>query len=132
MRQFTDEKTISIYRQEYSGSPATSSYILSSSATGYLRPLSEEASATNGIQYGYGFNLITEIDIDIQEADIIVIDSVQYNVRGVVSHDRGGITQYKRALMLKSENVTIDTHFNVITEDSFAMLMETGDQILTE
>lgn len=110
MRTFTNQKSIAVYRQTYSGTPAISSFLLQygtttgvSAVTGYLRPLGEEASSMNGIQYGYGFNLIVETAIDIKEGDQVVIDSVTYNVRGVVNHDRGTATQYKRCLMTKSE-----------------------------
>ena len=110
MKIFTTEKPIAIYRQTYAGSPAVSSFALQygtttgvSSVTGYLRPLSEESAATNGIQYGYGFNLIVEVNIDVQEGDQVVIAGTTYTVRGIATHDRGTITQYKRCLMLKSE-----------------------------
>lgn len=110
MRTFTGQKPIAIFRQTYTGTPLKSSYLLQygtttgvSAVTGYLRPLTEEASTINGIQYGYGFNLIVEVDVDVKEGDQVVIAGVTYNVRGVVVHDRGTVTQYKRALMLKSE-----------------------------
>lgn len=102
MRTFTNQKTISaIKRQTYVGNK--SSYASVGTATGYLRPLSEEASSVNGVQFGFGFNLIVETDVDIRETDKVTIDSVEYTVRGVANHDRGGATKYKRILMVKPE-----------------------------
>ncbi len=102
MRTFTNQKTISaINRQTYAG--GKSSYATVGSATGYLRPLTEEQASTNGVQFGLGFSLITETDVDIREQDKVVIDSVEYTVRGTVLHDRGGATRYRRCLLTKPE-----------------------------
>lgn len=103
MQYFTQNNTISaIKRQTYTGDKSVYSTV--GSGTGYLRPLSEEQASANGIQYGLGFSLIVETDVDIQEADKVTVDSVEYTVRGVVNHDRGEITAYKRCLLLKGEN----------------------------
>ena len=71
--------------------------------TCYLRPLNEEQSASNGVQFGLGFSIIVEKDFDIQEGDKFTIESVEYTIRGVVNHDRGIRTSYKKALALKGE-----------------------------
>ena len=103
MRTFTNQKVISaIKRQTYVGQKSTFASV--GTATGYLRPLSEEASAANGVQFGYGFNLIFETDVDIRENDKVTIEGVEYTVKGVVNHDRGNLTAYKRALLTKPEN----------------------------
>lgn len=105
MQTFTGQKTISaISRQTYSGSPSKSSYSSVGTATCYLRPLSEDQSSVNGFQYGTAFSAIFETSVDIREADKITISSVVYNVHGVVNHDRGFNTSYKRALLVKAEN----------------------------
>lgn len=102
MLPFTGQKTISaIKRLVYVGDK--SSYSSVGSATGYLRPLNEVENSNAGFQYGNGFSLIIETDVDIREADKITIDSVEYTIKGVVNHDRGGITAYKRCLMVKPE-----------------------------
>ncbi len=104
MRQFTNEKQITkVERLAYTGTLAAMT-TTAVTATGYLRPLSEEASSNNGIQYGYGFSLILECEVDIQEGDRLTIAGTVYTVRGVVNHDRGGATAYKRCLLLKPEN----------------------------
>jgi len=72
--------------------------------TCYLRPLNEEQSASNGVQFGLGFSIIVEVDFDIREGDKVTIDTVEYTIRGVVNHDRGIRTQYKKCLALKAEN----------------------------
>lgn len=105
MLTFTTEKIVTaINRQTYSGSPAVSSYASIGTATCYLRPLNEEQSSMNGMQYGQAYSAIFETSVDIREADKIVIDGIEYTVRGVVNHDRGGQTAYKRCLLMKPEN----------------------------
>ena len=71
--------------------------------TCYLRPMGEEDSAMNGVQFGLGFSIIVECDVDILEGDKLTIEGVEYTIRGVVNHDRGSATRYKRALALKAE-----------------------------
>ena len=105
MRTFTGQQTVSaISRQTYSGSPSKSSYSSVGTASCYLRPLTEEQSSMNGMQYGTGFSAIFETSVDVQEGDKLTISSIQYTVRGVVNHDRGRNTPYKRCLLLKAEN----------------------------
>lgn len=105
MRSFTGQKTVSaISRQTYSGSPSKSTYSSVGTATCYLRPLTEEQAAMNGMQYGTSFSAIFETSVDVREADKLTIDGVVYTVRGVVNHDRGFATAYKRALLTKPEN----------------------------
>jgi len=102
MLTFTTEKTITaIKRQVYTGNK--SAFVTVGTATAYLRPLNEQQSAENGVQFGLGFSLIFECDVDIRQADKVTIESVEYTVAGVVNHDRGNLTRYKRAVLLKPE-----------------------------
>ncbi len=102
MLYFTNNNTISaIKRQVYLS--GKSSYVSVAAANGYLRPLSEEQAAANGFQYGNGFSLIVEVVTDIREGDKVTVDGTEYTVRGVVNHNRGGITAYKRCLMLRPQ-----------------------------
>jgi hypothetical protein len=71
--------------------------------TCYLRPMNEEQSAQNGVQFGLGFMVIVECDVDIRQGDIMVIEGIEYTIRGVVNHDRGHLTRYKRASVTKPE-----------------------------
>jgi hypothetical protein len=104
MRTFTGQKSISsIDRLTYTGSKSVFASV-AASVSCYLRPLTEEQASMNGFQYGTGFSAIFEVAIDIQEGDRVTIDSEVYTVRGVVNHNRGINTQYKRALLMKSEN----------------------------
>lgn len=102
MRTFTSQKSFTIKRQVYTGDKSTYTTV-AGTFSGYLRPMTEEQAAVNGVQFGLGFMLITETDVDIRQGDRITIDSVEYTIRGVVNHDRGGITKYKRAVMTKPE-----------------------------
>lgn len=99
---FTTQQTISsIARQTYTGDK--SSYASVGNATCYLRPLTEEQAAQNGVQWGNGFTMIVECAVDIREGDKVTISSTEYTVRGVVNHNRGGFTAYKRVLLLKPQ-----------------------------
>lgn len=88
-------------RQTYTGNK--SAYASVGTATGYLRPLNEQQSNFAGVQYGLGFSLIVETSVDIREGDKVTISGVTYLVRGMVNHDRGGATAYKRCLLTKPE-----------------------------
>lgn len=98
MLYFTTNNTISaIKRQSYTG--GKSSYSSVGSGTGYLRPLSEEQAQANQMQWGQAFSLIVECAVDIREGDRVVVDSVEYAVKGVANHNRGGLTAYKKCLL---------------------------------
>lgn len=77
-----------------------SSYAIIGTSSGYLRPLSEEQSSVNGLQYGQGFALLVDDSIDIRESDKAEIEGQIYEVRGVARHDRGAVP-YKRCLVVK-------------------------------
>lgn len=106
MQYFTQQKSITnIERQVYNGANTLSSMTTTGvTATGYLRPLTEEQQSNNGMQYGTGFSLIVETSIDIREGDRLTISGSTYTVKGVVNHDRGGVTAYKRCLLLKPQS----------------------------
>ncbi len=102
MLYFTGQKSVSaISRQTYTN--GVSAFASVGTCTGYFRPLSEQESNFNSIQYGLGFSLIVETSVDIKQGDKVTISSVVYLVRGVVNHDRGGVTAYKKALLTKPE-----------------------------
>lgn len=97
MRSFLDT-TITIYRLTQSDDK--SSYVEQGTDIGYLRPLSDRQSSLNAIQYGQGYRLIVENSVDIQVADKITIDSVDYSVKGVASIERGSVS-YISAILIK-------------------------------
>lgn len=103
MKTFTDQRTISsVSRLTYSGTPSVgTNSVVYTNLKGYLRPLSEEQSSMNSIQWGFGFQLITEVGIDIQIGDTLTIESNLYTVRGLAVHDRGGTTAYQKYLLVK-------------------------------
>lgn len=103
MRYFTKEKIVTtVQRLSYSGGKGTYSTV-ATALNGYLRPLDESASAINGMQWGNGFNLITELGVNIQVGDLVTIASVVYTVRGMAIHDRGGYTSYNKYLMTRGQ-----------------------------
>lgn len=99
MRYFTNNNPITaIKRQVYTGNKST--YTSVGTATGYLRPLSAEQSAVNGMQYGQGYQLITETGVDIRVGDKVTIGGSDYTVRGLADHSRGGITAHKAYILV--------------------------------
>lgn len=105
MRTFTSQHQITeVKRLTYSGSPAKGTRAATgTTGTGYLRPLSEDQAAQNGMQWGQGFTLICEVGIDIQVGDMLTIDGGTYTVRGFADHNRGGATAYYKYLLVKGE-----------------------------
>lgn len=100
MLTFTNQKLITSHTRLTYSPGGTSSYLTVGTLRGYLRPLSEEMASVNGIQFGHGYQLIVETNGDIREGDKLVIDSSTFTVRGVANHDRGGVTAYKKCLLV--------------------------------
>ena len=105
MQTFTSHNQVSsIKRLIYSGSPSLGTLTDTGNAcTGYLRPLSEEQAAVNGLQWGIGYTLIVEVGIDIQVGDQLTIDGAIYTVRGRADHTRGFRAAYIKLLLVKPE-----------------------------
>lgn len=103
MRTFTNQHTISqVKRLTYSGTPSKGVMsVVLNNLTGYLRPLSEEQSAINGMQWGQGYTLIMETTSGVLVGDVITISSIDYTVRGLADHNRGGATAYFKYLLVK-------------------------------
>lgn len=102
MKTFTGQKSVTaITRQTYSANK--SSFASVGTATCYLRPLTEDQSSVNGFQWGTAFSAIFETSVDIREGDKLTIGGVVYLVHGVVNHDRGINTSYKRCLITKAQ-----------------------------
>ena len=103
MRTFTNQKTITqVKRLAYSAGKGTTSVVYQN-LTCYLRPLTEEQAAISGMQWGQGFNILTETDSPMQVGDILTIDSETYTVRGLAKHDRGRGTAYYKYLAVKGQ-----------------------------
>ena len=105
MLLFTQQDTISdISRMAYTAGSTRGVFAsVSGTTTGCLTPLSEESSAMNGIQYGYGFKLIMEVDQDVREGDRITVNGTIYNARGIAKFTHGANTPYLRVLLTKPE-----------------------------
>lgn len=105
MRYFTNQKEItSIKRHQYSGSPDGSTRTeIATTGSIYLRPLSEEQSIVNEVQFGQGYMGFVDEDLDIQESDEITVDGQTYEVKGMAHHDRG-FHRFKRLILTKPSN----------------------------
>lgn len=98
------KKLITIKRQSYSGTPPKSTYSILGTANAYVRPLTEEQSARNGLQWGKGFFVMVKDEADIQEGDKIVYESEECTVQGVSRHNRGiTIPDFKQVLMVRPQ-----------------------------
>lgn len=103
MRKYLQQNTISaILCQTYTGNK--SAYSSVGSGMGYLRPFSETQSSVNNLQFGLGFSLFVENDVDIKEADKVTVDSVTYTVRGVSIHPVGAVP-YKKCILVRPEKI---------------------------
>jgi hypothetical protein len=101
MNFFTSQKSVTIKRQVYVGN--ISSLTTLSTDNCYLKPLSETESSNNGFQFGIGYNAIFEVGVDVKENDKLVIDTIEYTVKGVASFEHGNLLDYKRALIVKPQ-----------------------------
>lgn len=108
MKFFTQEKIIqSVKRLVYAGSPSVGTLTeVYTDLNGYLRPLSEEQAGINQVQWGLGFQLITEVGVDIRVADTVTIKDVVYTVRARADHDRGNYTSYQKYLLVRKDPIT--------------------------
>lgn len=70
------------------------------SGLGYLKQLDEKLSSLNNIQIGEGYSFIIEGDKDIKPTDKIIIDSEEYEVKGVTLEELGSI-KIKKLLLTK-------------------------------
>lgn len=103
MLYFTKQNIITLLQRPTYTSGKSAFATISGNYSGYLRPLSEEISAVNGIQWGQGFQLITESGVDIRTGDRVTISSTVYTIRGAADHNRGGFTAYKKFLLVLTE-----------------------------
>lgn len=107
MRIFTDQQLVTaVKRQVYTGSKSTYTVVSGLTFSAYLRPLSEELSAVNGIQWGQGFQMITEVGIDVRVGDRVTVSAIDYTIRGMAIHKRGSasrITDYQKFVLVKTE-----------------------------
>lgn len=77
-------------------------YIDNSSGYGHLKQLDERTSQLNNLQYGEGYSLMVEGDIDIIVTDRVTIDSVDYEVKGV-KYDSFSSIDIKTVLLNKKK-----------------------------
>jgi len=67
---------------------------------GYLRPLNENESSINGLQYGRGYSFTTPSVSDLKAGDKLVINSVEYNVQACADKGQAiGSLNYKKAIL---------------------------------
>lgn len=102
MRTYLNQESITIRRQTYVGNK--SSYADLATVSAYVRPLTEEQSSINGIQFGRGFFCLVEDSADVQEGDKILFNSILHTVQGVSRHTRGiTLPKFKQFLMTRGK-----------------------------
>lgn len=100
MRSFFN-KTAKISRPVYTNNK--SSLVFVADIRCLLKPMSEEKSALNNVQYGKGFKLTTEVAADIKAGDMVSISGIDYMVKGVAVHDNGS-EPFKTANLTLGQN----------------------------
>jgi hypothetical protein len=83
----------------YSKNKATFATVTGASFTGALDPMDEQMSLALGLA-GQGYRFTTEGGADIKANDILIINSVEYHVRGVSRYTQGAIDILKCILVL--------------------------------
>ncbi len=100
MQTYLKQESITIRRQIYVGNKSTFSDL--ETVTAYVRPLTEEESSINGLQFGQGLFVMVEDTADVQEGDKILFRTIEHTVQGVALHDRGiSVPHFKQVLMTK-------------------------------
>lgn len=99
MRSF---QTLYFTTQRLFQNESKSIYLENSYGYGHLRQLDEKTSQLNNIQYGEGYSLMVEGDVDIITGDRVFVDSVAYEVKGV-KYDSFSSIDIKTALLNKKK-----------------------------
>lgn len=99
-RLFTQSGTIK--RQVYVNNKSSYSNIGTINCN--LQSMDNEMSKINEIQIGRGFMLFCKTTDDIQETDIITINTQDYIINGITDYEMGGIS-YKKAMATKDVKI---------------------------
>ena len=104
MKTYLRQQSITISRQSYVGNK--SSYAVLATVSAYVRPLTEEETTINGLQFGRAHFVMVEDATDIQEGDKVLFDSDTYVVEGVSRHNRGiSLPPFKQVLITDPQKV---------------------------
>lgn len=88
MRSF---ETITFTTERLLQNGSKSTYIANASGTGHIRQLDDRTANLNSIQFGEGYNMYVEGDVDVEETDRVTADGRVYEVRGVKRETLGSI-----------------------------------------
>ena len=69
---------------------------------GFLKPLTEEESANNSIQFGQGYSFYVKLGADLQTEDRLIIKNTEYTVRGATEFPTSA--GYLKAILEKPQN----------------------------
>lgn len=92
------DKTATIKRQIYVNDKSTYANVGTISCN--LQPMDNEMSKINDIQIGRGFMVFCKIADDIQDTDILNIDTQDYTVKGITDYRMGNL-EYKKVILIK-------------------------------
>ena len=79
--RFAENDFAEIFRLSYTGKIENRSSL--GTIQGFLKPASSEVSLINNIQSGQAFVFLVKYTPDIQVTDVLIVDSVEYNAKGV-------------------------------------------------
>ncbi len=95
--------TVSFTTKRLTQTGDKSAYVATSvSGAGMLRQLDEKTETLNSIQFGEGYRMMIETSKDVVATDKLVIDSVEYEVRGMKSESMGSLA-LKELLLVKKK-----------------------------
>lgn len=100
MRSF---QTLYFTTQRLLQAGSKSTYVDNSSGWGHLKQMDDRTSQLNNFQYGQGYTLMVEGDVDVIETDRITLSGVVYEVKGVRFDSFGSIDV--RVLLLNKKKL---------------------------
>lgn len=99
MRSF---QTIEFTTERLLQNGSKSTYIANASGVGHLRQLDDRTAQINSIQFGEGFNMYVDGNVDVIETDRITAGGRVYEVRGVKQDTLGSI-DIKQLLLVRKK-----------------------------
>ena len=107
MLTFTKQHTISaVKRLTYSGGKGTRGTVSGATYSCYLKPISIQEAAVNGMQWGTAYIVILDVGSNVLVNDVITISSQDYTVQGIATYSHGSMvrrTDYMKLLVSKAQ-----------------------------
>ena len=104
---YLTQTVITIHRMVYDAEDRGTFEIIANDVPCYMRELTPEESATNGMMWGVGYFFMFKGDVDIDRGDTLTDPTLdeRFGVEGVTYHPQGKtIDAFKQVLAKRSAN----------------------------